>query len=524
MVKVLISDKMSPRAAEVFKARGIEVDERPGLSMEELQKIIGKYEGLVVRSSTKVSDALIDKADKLKVVGRAGIGVDNIDIAAATGRGIVVMNTPFGNSITTAEHSIAMMMALARKIPLAHISMRAGEWRKNKFIGTELSGKTLGVIGCGNIGAIVADRAMGLKMKVMAYDPYLTAERAQDIGVKKAPFRKVLAEADFISLHTPLTDATRKIINKAAIKRMKDGAFLINCARGPLVDESALLAALESGKLAGAALDVYAKEPPTGNPLIDAPNVILTPHLGASTTEAQVKVAVHVAEQMSDYLLSGAVTNALNMPSVSAEEAPRLQPYLLLGEQIGSLAGQILEGAIRSVSIEYEGQVTEQNTRPLTAVILEGLLKHVLDNVNKVNATVVAKDRDISISEITHDREGAFQSLIRLAILTDSQTIAISGTLFSNGTPRIVAVSDLDIEATLEKNMLFVANEDKPGFIGALGTLLGESGINIGTFNLGRDDNGNALALISVDQPVPPNVIKKVAEISHVRQVKPLTF
>ena len=516
---------MSPKAAEIFRGRGVEVDEKPGLSKDELIAIIGGYDGLAVRSATKVTPDVLEAATNLKVIGRAGIGVDNIDVAAATNKGVVVMNTPFGNSITTAEHAIAMLLALARQIPEANASTQAGKWEKSRFMGVELFGKTLGIIGCGNIGSIVAERAQGLAMKVIAYDPFLTQERAQELGVEKVELDGLFARADFISLHTPLTDATRGIISAEAIAAMKDGVRIINCARGGLVDETALKAALESGRVAGAALDVFAEEPAKDNALFGLPNVVATPHLGASTSEAQVNVAIQVAEQLSDFLLTGGITNALNMPSLSAEEAPKLRPYMKLAQEIGQFAGQLTETGIRRVIIEYEGAVAELNTRPLSAVVLEGLLSPLMDTVNMVNAPIVAKERAIEVSEVVHDRIGDYHTLIKLTVETEQRSRSVSGTLFANQSPRLVCVMDVQIEAELSENMLFVTNDDKPGFIGNLGTLLGDAGVNIATFSLGRSKaRGAALALVSVDEPVNPALLAKVASLPHVRQAKALRF
>jgi D-3-phosphoglycerate dehydrogenase len=525
MVKVLIADKMSPRAAAIFKERGIEVDEITGLEKEELRKIIANYDGLAIRSSTKVSDKLLSFAPNLKVIGRAGIGVDNVDVHAASAKGVVVMNTPFGNSITTAEHAIAMLMAAARQIPLADRSTRKGLWEKSRFMGVEISGKTLGIIGCGNIGAVVADRAQGLKMRVIAFDPFLSSERAEDLGIAKVELNELFARSDFISLHTPLTDSTRGIIGAEAFAQMRDGVRIVNCARGGLIDEEALKTALESGKVAAAALDVFAEEPARENPLFEIEGVIATPHLGASTTEAQVNVAVQVAEQMSDYLLSGAVSNALNMPSVTAEEAPKLKPYMELAKHVGSFAGQLLDSDIKTVTIEYEGLVAAINTKPLTAVVLEGLMQPSMDSVNMVNAPIIAKERNIDIAEVLHDREGDYHTLIRVTIKTSAGELSIAGTLFSNRSPRIVSIMGVEIEALLSEYMLYVANNDKPGLIGNLGSILGDAGINIGTFNLGRDKNQEqAIALISVDQKPTDEVIAAVMNLPNVRQVKSLKF
>jgi len=525
MPKVLISDKMSPLAEKIFKDRGVDVDYKPGLTKEELLAIIGEYDGLAIRSSTKVTPTLLKAATNLKVVGRAGIGVDNVDVVAATNSGVVVMNTPFGNSITTAEHAISMMMALCRDIPQANASTHAGKWEKSRFMGMEITGKTLGLIGCGNIGSVVADRAQGLKMKVMAFDPFLSAERAADLGIKKVELDELFAKADVLTLHTPLTDQTRGIVGPKAFAKMKDGVRIVNCARGGLIDEAALLEALNSGKVAGAALDVFEVEPATENPLFGHDKVICTPHLGASTTEAQVNVALQVADQMSDYLLTGGVTNALNMPSLSAEEAPKLKPYMALVEEIGGFAGQITETSLKKVLIEYEGHVATLNTSPLTAVVLEGLLSPLMSSVNMVNAPVVAKERNIEVSETKHDREGDYHTLVRLTIVTDKGTRTVSGTLFANKAPRIVEVDGVRLEAELAPNMLYVVNDDKPGFIGALGSLLGNTGVNVATFALGRRLEGaEAVALVAIDQPIPDIVLDQVVALAHVRQAKRLSF
>ncbi|TMJ18261.1 MAG: phosphoglycerate dehydrogenase, partial [Alphaproteobacteria bacterium] len=386
MPKVLISDQMDPNAAEIFRRSGVEVDEKPGLSKDELKAIIGDYDGLAIRSATKVTAEILEAASKLKVVGRAGIGVDNVDIPAASAKGVVVMNTPFGNSITTAEHAIALMFALARELPAADSSTQAGKWEKNRFMGVELTNKTLGLIGAGNIGSIVADRAFGLRMKVIAYDPFLTPERAVDLGIEKVELADLLARADFITLHTPLTDQTRNILSRENIAKTKKGVRIINCARGGLIDEEALKEALESGQVAGAALDVFREEPAKANPLFGTPGLVATPHLGASTTEAQVNVAIQVAEQMSEFLTRGGVTNALNMPSLSAEEAPRLKPYMMLAEQLGSLVGQLEGKRISGVSIEVEGAAAQLNQKPITGAVLAGLMRVYSDTVNMVNA------------------------------------------------------------------------------------------------------------------------------------------
>ena len=522
--KVLISDSLSPRAVEIFKQRGVEVEQKTGLKPEELKAIIATFDGLAIRSSTKVIADLMASATKLKVVGRAGIGVDNVDVPAATARGIVVMNTPFGNSITTAEHAIALMFAIARQLPAANASTHAGKWEKSKFMGVELTGKTLGVIGCGNIGSIVADRALGLKMKVVAFDPFLTPERALEIGVEKVELEEIFKRADFITLHTPLTDQTRGIIDAKSLAKCRKGVRIINCARGGLVVEADLKAALESGQVAGAAIDVFAEEPAKQNILFGMENVVCTPHLGASTTEAQENVALQIAEQMSDFLLTGAITNALNMPSVSAEDAPKLKPYMKLAEQLGALAGQINQSGIKSVSIEYEGHVATLNTRPLTNVLLMGLLRPSLDSVNMVNAPVMAKDRGIKISETRRQDEGDYHTLVRVKIETEKGPLNLAGTLFS-GKPRIVGIDDVVLEAELAPRMLFTRNEDKPGFVGRLGTKLGESKINIANFNLGRSKPGaNAVCLVSLDNDISPAVLEEIKKVPGVVGAVALRF
>jgi D-3-phosphoglycerate dehydrogenase / 2-oxoglutarate reductase len=525
MPKVLIADKMSPRAAEIFKERGVEVDVITGLDRDELIKIIDQYDGLAVRSSTKATPPVLEAATNMKVIGRAGIGVDNIDLPTATAKGIVVMNTPFGNSITTAEHAIAMMFALARDIPEANASTHAGKWEKSRFMGVELTGKTLGVIGCGNIGSIAASRGVGLKMKVIAFDPFLTPERAIEIGVEKVELEDVLKRADFITLHTPLTEKTRNIINAEALAKCKKGVRIINCARGGLIDEKALKEALESGQVGGVALDVFEEEPAKENPLFGMENVICTPHLGASTAEAQENVALQVAEQMADFLMTGAVNNAINMPSISAEDAPRLRPYVALAEQLGMFAGQLTESAIEGVEIEYVGEVSELNVAPLTSAIIAGLLRPLLSDVNMVSAPAMAKERGISVSEVKRDSKGAFDSYIRLSLKTERQQRSVAGTVFSDGKPRIIQVKGININAELAPRVLYITNTDAPGFIGSLGTVLGAHGINIASFQLGREKpGGDAVSLINIDNEASKEVLKEIEELKQVMQVKQLFF
>ena len=527
MPKVLVSDKLSKTAVQIFKDHGVEVDYLPdlGKDKDKLLEVIGQYDGLAIRSATKVTEKIIAAATNLKVIGRAGIGVDNVDIPAATKKGIIVMNTPFGNSITTAEHAIAMMFALARQLPEADASTKASKWEKNRFMGVEVTSKVLGLIGAGNIGSIVADRALGLHMKVVAFDPFLSPERAQAMGVEKVELDELFKRADFITIHTPLIEATRNIISAEAIAKMKDGVRIINCARGGLVDEAALYEGLTSGKVAGAALDVFLEEPAQNNPLFELANVICTPHLGASTTEAQENVALQVAEQISAYLMTGEITNALNFPSISAEEAPRLTPWVKLAEMLGSFAGQLTETSLRSVRIEYEGTVAALNVKPMTAAALNGVLKPQMGDVNMVSAPQIAKDRGINVEIITRDRQGAYEGYIKLTVVTEQQERAVAGTVFANGKPRIIQVKGINMEAELTPSMLYVTNEDKPGHIGRLGTLLGTLGINIANFNLGRADvGGDAIALLSIDGSLNEPQLRQVAGLPGVKQAKSLTF
>jgi len=525
--KVLISDALSPAAVAIFKDRGLEVEFQPGLGKdkEKLAAAIDGFDGLAIRSATKVTAKILERAQNLKVIGRAGIGVDNVDIPAATARGIIVMNTPFGNSITTAEHAITLMLSLARQIPEADASTRAGKWEKNKFLGVEIFGKTLGIIGCGNIGSIVADRALGMKMKVIAYDPYLSDQRALDLGVEKIALEELFRRADFITLHTPLTDKTRNIVNAETLKLAKKSLRLINCARGGLVDEAALFEALSAGRIAGAALDVFVTEPATDSPLFGLPNVVCTPHLGASTTEAQENVALQIAEQMSDYLIRGAISNAINFPSISAEEAPKLKPFVALAEKLGSFAGQLTETGIRRVQISYEGLVAQMNTRALTSAAVAGLLRPMLQDVNVVSAPTVAKDRGIVVEETRRDAEGDYESLITLTVTTDRQSRHVSGTVYADARPRIVNIKGIRMDAEFGPSMIYITNLDKPGFIGKFSSTLGDAGINIATFHVGREaPGGNAVALIEIDGELPADVLAKVRALPQVQQARPLRF
>jgi len=524
MPTVLIADELSPKALELFRSRGVEVDVRVGLKKPELVDIIAGYDGLAVRSATKADKDVIAAGTKLKVIGRAGIGVDNIDIPAATARGIVVMNTPFGNSITTAEHAIALLFAAARQIAAADASTQAGKWEKNRFMGVELYAKTLGLIGCGNIGALVAERALALKMKVIAYDPFLSPERAIKLGVEKVELDELLSRADAVSLHTPLTGKTQNILSAQAIASTKRGVIIVNAARGGLVDEAALRAALESGQVGAAGFDVFVTEPAKESVLFGAPNFVATPHLGASTNEAQENVALQVAEQMSDYLQAGAVTNALNMASISAEEASRLKPFIGLIDKLGAFAGQIADDGLEAVEIEYEGEVAQLNTRPLTATALASLMRPLIPDVNMVSAPVLLKQKGIPLKESRRDTSPIYGSLIRIKVLTGGRWRTLAGVV-NVGTPKIVEVKGMALEADFHPVMLLINNLDKPGFIGALGTMLGEANINIATFHLGRHAvDQDAIAIVGVDQVVPELIQQKLRALPHVRYVKVLKF
>ena len=523
--KVLISDKLSKSAVEVFKKQNIDTDYRPGISGSELLNIIHEYDGLAIRSSTKVTQEVFEKATKLKIVGRAGIGTDNIDKNAATKAGIIVMNTPYGNAITTAEHTIALLMSLVRMIPRADNSTRKGKWEKSKFNGMEITGKTLGVIGCGNIGSIVADRALGLKMKVLAFDPFLTPERAKQIGVEKVELNDLLKKSDIISLHTPLTEDTKNIISAEAFSIMKNGARLINCARGGLVDEIACRAALETGHLAGAAFDVFLEEPATSNILFDAPNLIATPHLGSATIEAQENVAIQIAEQMSDYLNTGAVSNAINFPNISSEEAPVLKPYIRLAYLLGSFMGQVTQEGIQSIKLELEGKASSIKDKPLLASALVGVLEPTSAAVNNINSSSISSSRGINLSTIKHERRCDYETLLKLSIIHDSGERTISGTLIAGNMPRIINIQGIPIESDFPKSALYLRNYDKPGFIGELGNILGKRSINIASFHLGRRDvGGEAIALVEVDGEINDKTVKEIKSLPQVARVNSIYF
>ncbi len=525
--RVLVSDSLSETAVQIFRDRGIDVDFQPALGKdkEKLLEVIGNYDGLAIRSATKVTADVLDRATNLKVIARAGIGVDNVDIPAASKKGVIVMNTPFGNSITTAEHAIAIMMAVARQIPEADVSTQSGKWEKSKFMGVELTAKTLGVIGCGNIGSIVADRGKGLRMKVIAYDPFLSQERADKMGIEKVDLNTLLARADFITLHVPLTDKTRNILSAENIAKTKKGVRIINCARGGLVDEVALAEALKSGHVAGAGFDVFEVEPATASPLFGLPNVVCTPHLGAATTEAQENVALQVAEQMSDYLLDGAVQNALNMPSVTAEEAKVMGPWIKLAGHLGAFVGQLTDEPIEEVNILLDGVAAEMNTKALDCAVLAGLLKPANQDVNMVSAPVIAADRGIKTSTTTQASSGVFHGYVKVTVKTAKRERSIAGTVFTDGKPRFIQIKGITIDAAIGQHMLYTTNRDEPGIIGTLGVTMGKHGVNIANFTLGRTESGgDAIALLYVDARVADNVLEELRQTGLFQLVAPLEF
>lgn len=521
--RVLVSDPLSQKGLEILgKARDLKVDIKPGLPPEELKKIIPEYDAIIIRSETKLKGDIIEAGDRLKVIGRAGIGLDNVDLAAATKKGIVVMNTPQENAIAAAEHTIAMILSASRKIPQATASMKAGKWEKKKFMGVELYNKVLGLVGIGVIGTIVADRARGLKMKVIGYDPYLSKEAAEKKGVDLVSFDELLGRSDFISVHTPLTDETRNLIDQNTFMKMKDGVILINCARGGIVNEKDLYDAIKRGKVAGAAMDVFEKEPPVGNPLLELEEVISTPHLGASTGEAQENVAVAISQQIIDYLLLGEARNAVNIPMVSPDILPYLRPYLRLGEKLGSFLGQISNYAIEEVLIEYQGEMVEYGTKPIMISVLKGLLTpFVGETVNFVNAPVMAKERGIKITESTSTGVEDFASLIAITARSRMEENCIAGTLFGRKELRIVKLNDFFIEAIPEGHILLVNNYDKPGVIGNIGNALGSQNINIATMQFGRDRmGGNAISLLHLDAPLPAGVMGEILRLPNIISVR----
>ncbi len=522
-MKILISDSMSSKAVEVLKGTpGLDVDVITGLKPEELKAKIKDYHGLVVRSATKVTAEIIGAAENLKVVGRAGTGVDNVDMAAATKKGIVVMNTPGGNTVTTAEHAVAMMMSLARKVPQATASMKKGEWEKKKFEGTEITGKTLGILGVGNIGSVVASRALGLRMNVIAYDPFISAEAADKLGVTLVSMDDLFKKSDFISIHVPLTAETKGIVNAEAFKKMKKGVKIINCARGGIVNEADLAEAIKAKIVSGAACDVFEKEPPpSDNPLFSLDEVILTPHLGASTFEAQENVAVAIAEQIADYLTSGTIRNAVNVPSIPSELLTALGPYISLGEKIGSFQGQILKGGVEEITVEYSGDVVNYDVAPITIACIKGLLDQVLDlYVNFVNAPFVAKERGIKVVEIKSSRSTEFASSITIKVKTREEENVVEGALFGKKEPRIVRINKFFLDAVPEGNLLLLHNEDKPGVIGNVGTLLAANNVNIARLHLGRTSVGaEAVSVWNIDTPLSKGLIEKLLKLPNIISV-----
>lgn len=519
MKKVLVSDTLAKEGIEIFeKAEGIEVDVITNLTPEELKAVIKDYDGLAIRSATKVTPEIVEAAARLKVVGRAGIGLDNVDVAAASSKGIVVMNTPGGNTNTTAEHAITMMLALARRVPQATMSMKSGKWEKKKFMGAEVFNKTLGIIGTGRVGSIVANRAQGLKMNVIAYDPYIAPEAAEKMGINLVTLDELLSRSDFISIHTPLTDDTRQLINAETIAKMKDGVFVVNCARGAIVKEEDLYDALLSGKIAGAALDVFAEEPTTNRKLVELENVICTPHLGASTDEAQRNVAIAVAEQIVDYLTKGEIRNAVNFPSVSAEVLSHIRPYLILAEKLGALESQIVEGGIEEVTVEFSGQILDYDVAPLTIAVLKGLLTPILkENINFINAPVIARDRGIRVVEAKSSEARDYTSMISLTVKTSTDKGFAAGAIFGRRDPRIVRINEYPLDVIPEGHMVLVYNNDRPGVIGNIGTTLGDSGINIARLHLGREKvEGKALVVLSTDSMVTDEALAKLRDLPHV--------
>jgi len=521
-MKVLISDNLSPVGVEILKKAGLEVDARSKTSVEEIEKIIGDYDALIIRSATKVTKELLDKAVRLKVVGRAGSGLDNVDTAAATKKGVVVMNTPGGNTVTTAEHTIGMLFSCARMIPQAYASLKAGKWEKKKFEGVELYDKTLGVVGLGAIGGVVANRAVGLGMKVLAYDPFISTEKAKNLGIELADLPTIYKLSDFITIHTPKTKETTNLINKETIAQMKDGVRIINCARGGIVNEQDLYEALRSGKVAGAAFDVFEKEPPENNPLLTLENFIASPHLGASTREAQENVAVAVAEQVVDYLIAGTVRNAVNVPSVPADQLPALSPYINLAERMGLFIAQLYEGGLTQVTVEYSGEVANLKQDPITLAALKGLLTPTLqENVNYVNAPLIARDRGIDVKVSKSSEATEYTSLVTLRIKAGGRDVSAAGTLNSKKEPRIIQVGNFPMETVPEGDMLVLMNNDKPGVIGGIGTLLGQNGINIARMQFGREKQGGlAMSVVSIDSAVSDELMGKIKKLPNVLSVK----
>jgi len=520
-MKVLISDNLSEKGIEILKNAGLDVDVKTGMSADELKACIGEYHGIVIRSATKMTADIIEAASSLKVIGRAGSGLDNVDKVAASKKGIVVMNTPGGNTITTAEHAFAMMMALARNIPQATASMKAGRWEKKKFMGVELCNKTVGIIGIGNIGAQFAKRAHGLEMNVIAYDPFLGEDKAKEMGVEKVDLDELFRRADFITIHTPLTAETKYLINRESISRMKEGVRIINCARGGIVHEQDLYDAIKEGRVAGAALDVFETEPPGDSPLLGLEQVICTPHLGASTREAQENVAVKVAEQIVDYLVNGTIRNAVNFPSIPADQIPKLRPYITLAEKMGAIASQIYEGSISEITLEFRGEAADINTEPVTIAAIEGILNPILEeSVNFVNAPFIAKERGIEVKETRSEGSGDYQSMLVMRVKANGSEHEIAGTLYGKKEPRIVRIDNFPVEIIPDGIMLYIQNNDKPGVIGSIGTLLGENNINIARMHFGRESRGGrAISVVNVDSEVSTEILEKIRAMPNINSV-----
>jgi D-3-phosphoglycerate dehydrogenase len=521
MAKVLVSDKLSKEGLAVLEqADGISFDYRPGLNEEQLREAIPTYDGLVIRSGSKVTARVIETASALKVIGRAGIGVDNVDVPAASRRGIIVMNTPTGNAVTTAEHAIALLFAVARKIGFADRTMKEGKWEKSKLEGRELSGKTLGVIGLGNIGRNVADRARGLHMHVIAYDPLVSAERAAELGVKLVGLDELFARADAITVHTPLTPETRAIVNDQTIAKMKKGVLLVNAARGGVYDEAAVLRGLESGQIGGAGFDVYTQEPPGATDLVKHPNVVATPHLGASTEEAQTRVAVEIAEQVVAYLNSGTITNSVNVPSVSSDMAPIIGPYAVLARRLGQFMAQAETVRPNSITLECAGEVSGLTLAPIVSAALAGILaKYFEEAVNPVNAPLLAKDHGIQVRELKSSAHGKYTTLVKLTVGGEGGAQAVvAGTLAADRSPRLVRWGRYEMDAHLEGSLLVMRNDDRPGVIGAIGTLLGQNSINVSRMQMGLDtQTGEAASVWALASALPENVLEKIRAVSAVK-------
>jgi D-3-phosphoglycerate dehydrogenase len=522
-MKILISDNLSTRGIDLLRRNEqFQVDVNTGLKPEELKKIIGDYQALIVRSETKVTADILSAAESLKVIGRAGTGVDNVDVPVATGKGIVVMNAAAGNSVTTAEHTISLLMSLARKIPQAHGKLKDGKWDKKSFMGVELAGKTLGIIGLGNIGKIVASRAVGLAMKVIAYDPFISREIASKTGIELGTLDEVFQRADFITVHTPLTDDTRGIIGRSAFAKMRDGVRIINCARGGLVDEGALYDAIKAGKAAGAALDVFVQETVSADhPLLTLDEVIVTPHLGASTSEAQDAVAVTIAEQVANFLLNGSIAGAVNVPAVSAEALESIAPYIKLGEKLGSFQAQFFDQPVSEVRISFSGEAAQLDVRPMTQAVLTGLLKSVSARVNQVNASLIAEERGLRVTESKELGAQHFTSLIEVTVRNEANESKIAGTLFGRRDIRIVNIGSYRLEAVPEGQMLVLQNDDQPGVVGSVGTFLGDQKINIAQLYLSRNRaGGTAMAVYQVDSALDPATLAELAKVPYVISVK----